>query len=201
MCVYTHTHNLEYPGYLSGSRVYTTAVVLDSILNLEIRKCSTGFILFNPPTGFSHPPNRVAGRQDLICFLFVIINWYDIAIPPCEVPGCGTFEGYRGVAGPFGDSLGELHRSNTSNSTSTAVYTAVHVHVEIEYNFGKMVSRRYCHGYCTRAFALRCYCTTTKSKLFLSRSCPILVLTTVLGCPRHTDAKNGFKNYQWPTTS
>ena len=39
------------------------------------------------------------------------------------------------------------------------------------------------------------------SKVFISRSCPILVLATVLGRPRHTDAKNDVKNYQGPTTS
>jgi hypothetical protein len=40
-----------------------------------------------------------------------------------------------------------------------------------------------------------------KSKLFIGGSCPILVLTTVLGRPRHADAKNDVKNYQGPTTS
>jgi hypothetical protein len=38
-------------------------------------------------------------------------------------------------------------------------------------------------------------------KNFISRSCPILVLTTVLLSPRHPDAKNGAKNYQGQTTS
>jgi hypothetical protein len=40
-----------------------------------------------------------------------------------------------------------------------------------------------------------------KRKLFISRSCPILVLTTVLGLPRRADVKNGVNNYQGPTTS
>ena len=40
-----------------------------------------------------------------------------------------------------------------------------------------------------------------KSKLFISRSCPILVLTTVLIRPRHVGIKNSVKNYQGPTTS
>jgi hypothetical protein len=40
-----------------------------------------------------------------------------------------------------------------------------------------------------------------KIELFIGRSCPILVLTTVMGCPRHNDAKNGVKNYQGLTTS
>ena len=39
------------------------------------------------------------------------------------------------------------------------------------------------------------------SKLFISGSCPILVLTTVLGLPRHADSINGVKNYQGLTTS
>jgi hypothetical protein len=38
-------------------------------------------------------------------------------------------------------------------------------------------------------------------KLFISGSCPILVLTTVIGHPRHVDAKNDVKNYQRGTTS
>ena len=38
-----------------------------------------------------------------------------------------------------------------------------------------------------------------KSKYFIIRSCPILVLTTVLGQPRHASAKNSVKDYQWPT--
>ena len=37
-----------------------------------------------------------------------------------------------------------------------------------------------------------------ESKLFVNRSCPILVLTTVLGRPRRADVKKGFKNYQEP---
>ena len=32
-----------------------------------------------------------------------------------------------------------------------------------------------------------------ESKLFISRSCPILVLTTVLGCSRRVDVKNDVK--------
>jgi hypothetical protein len=32
--------------------------------------------------------------------------------------------------------------------------------------------------------------------LFISGSCPILVLTTVLGRPRHNDDKNDIKHYQ-----
>jgi hypothetical protein len=40
-----------------------------------------------------------------------------------------------------------------------------------------------------------------KSNLLISRSCPILVLTTVMVSPRHADVKNGVKNYQGPTTS
>ena len=38
-------------------------------------------------------------------------------------------------------------------------------------------------------------------QLFISGSCPILVLTTVLGRPRPTDAKNIVKYYQGPTAS
>ena len=38
-------------------------------------------------------------------------------------------------------------------------------------------------------------------KLFISGSCPILVLTKVLCCPRRADAKNDVKSYQGPTTS
>jgi hypothetical protein len=38
-----------------------------------------------------------------------------------------------------------------------------------------------------------------KSKLFISRSCPFLVLTTILGRLRHAGAKNGAKYYKWPT--
>ena len=38
------------------------------------------------------------------------------------------------------------------------------------------------------------------SKVFISGSCPILILTTVLGHSRRTDAKNDVKNYQGPTT-
>jgi hypothetical protein len=40
-----------------------------------------------------------------------------------------------------------------------------------------------------------------KSKLFIGRSCPILVLIIVLGRPRGADVKNELKNYQGPTTS
>jgi hypothetical protein len=39
-----------------------------------------------------------------------------------------------------------------------------------------------------------------KDKLFISRSCPILVLTNVMGRPRHADAKVDVKSYQGPTT-
>ena len=38
-------------------------------------------------------------------------------------------------------------------------------------------------------------------KLFINKSCPMLVLTTVLGRPRRTDVKTDVKNYQGPTTS
>ena len=37
-----------------------------------------------------------------------------------------------------------------------------------------------------------------ESKLFISRSCLILVLTTVLGHPRRANVKKGVKNYQGP---
>jgi hypothetical protein len=40
-----------------------------------------------------------------------------------------------------------------------------------------------------------------KRKLFISRSCPILVLIYVLGRPRRADVKHELKNYQGPTTS
>jgi hypothetical protein len=40
-----------------------------------------------------------------------------------------------------------------------------------------------------------------ESKLFINRSCLILVLTTVLGCPRRTDVKKDVKKYQGSTTS
>jgi hypothetical protein len=39
------------------------------------------------------------------------------------------------------------------------------------------------------------------SKSLISRSCPILVLTTIIGRPRHADYKNDNKTYQGPTTS
>jgi hypothetical protein len=39
-----------------------------------------------------------------------------------------------------------------------------------------------------------------KKKNCITRSCPILVLTTVLGRPRHADAENDAENYQGPTT-
>jgi hypothetical protein len=45
-----------------------------------------------------------------------------------------------------------------------------------------------------------CYCIITKIKLFITISCPILVLTTVLGCPRRADVNDGVKNYNGPTT-
>jgi hypothetical protein len=32
--------------------------------------------------------------------------------------------------------------------------------------------------------------------IFISRSCLTLVLTTVMGLPRHTDPKKGVQNYQ-----
>ena len=38
-------------------------------------------------------------------------------------------------------------------------------------------------------------------KLFISRPCPILVLTTVLGRRYRADVQNSVKNYQGPTTS
>ena len=38
-------------------------------------------------------------------------------------------------------------------------------------------------------------------KVFISGSCPILVLTTVLNRPRRTDTKNDFKHHQGPTPS
>ena len=44
----------------------------------------------------------------------------------------------------------------------------------------------------------RMYCTSVplcNRKLFISTSCLILVLKTVLGRPRHADAKNGVENY------
>jgi hypothetical protein len=40
-----------------------------------------------------------------------------------------------------------------------------------------------------------------ESQLFISISCPILVLDLVLGRPRRADVKNVVKNYQVPTTS
>jgi hypothetical protein len=40
-----------------------------------------------------------------------------------------------------------------------------------------------------------------KNKLFISRSCLILVLATVLGRPRRADVKKDVKNDQGPTTS
>jgi hypothetical protein len=43
--------------------------------------------------------------------------------------------------------------------------------------------------------------TLLKSKLFISRSRPFLILMTVLGCPRHADSKVSVKYYQGPTTS
>jgi hypothetical protein len=46
-----------------------------------------------------------------------------------------------------------------------------------------------------------CTVPLCKNKLFISRSCPILVLTTVLCRPRRADDKNDVKNYQGPTTS
>jgi hypothetical protein len=39
-------------------------------------------------------------------------------------------------------------------------------------------------------------CTIARRKLFISRSCPILVLTTVLSLPRRADFKKYVKNYQ-----
>jgi hypothetical protein len=45
------------------------------------------------------------------------------------------------------------------------------------------------------------YCTIVMRKLFISISCPILVLTTVLGLSRRADFKNIIKNYQGPTAS
>jgi hypothetical protein len=40
-----------------------------------------------------------------------------------------------------------------------------------------------------------------KSKVFICRSCPILVLATILSRPRRADVKNSVKNYQGPTTT
>ena len=37
-----------------------------------------------------------------------------------------------------------------------------------------------------------------KNKLFISISCPILVLTTVMGRPRRADVEKDVKNYQGP---
>jgi hypothetical protein len=51
------------------------------------------------------------------------------------------------------------------------------------------------------ALGHRCTVSLCKSKLFIDRSCPILVLTTVLNRPRRADVINGVKNYQGPTTS
>jgi hypothetical protein len=39
------------------------------------------------------------------------------------------------------------------------------------------------------------------TKIFISGSCQILVLTTVLGRPRHAYAKKRVTNYQGPTTA
>ena len=56
---------------------------------------------------------------------------------------------------------------------------------------------------CTHTHTAGWACTVLlqKSKLFISRSCPILVLTTVLGRPRRADVKNGVKIYQGAITS
>ena len=52
-----------------------------------------------------------------------------------------------------------------------------------------------------RASGCRFTVLLRKSKLFLNRSCTILVWTNVLCQLRHTGAKNVIKNYQEPTTS
>ena len=44
------------------------------------------------------------------------------------------------------------------------------------------------------------HCTIVQSKVFISRSCPILVLMLVLVHPRGTDAKNDIEYYQGQTT-
>ena len=51
------------------------------------------------------------------------------------------------------------------------------------------------------AYELVLYHCACEKKWFISISSPILILTTVLGIPRHADAKNDFKNYQGSTTS
>ena len=50
---------------------------------------------------------------------------------------------------------------------------------------------------------MQCTVPLRKSKLFISESCPILVLTTILGNPRRANghAKNDPTNYQGTTTS
>ena len=39
-----------------------------------------------------------------------------------------------------------------------------------------------------------------KRKVFIIGSCPILVLSSVLGPQRRADDKTGVKNYQWPAS-
>ena len=39
-----------------------------------------------------------------------------------------------------------------------------------------------------------------RDQSIINKSCPILVLTTFLGLPRHTDAKNDVENDQGPNT-
>ena len=46
----------------------------------------------------------------------------------------------------------------------------------------------------------RLHCTIVQSKVFISRSCTILVLMLVLVHPRGTDAKNDIEYYQGQTT-
>ena len=45
-------------------------------------------------------------------------------------------------------------------------------------------------------FLMYVYCTNEKTKLCISISCPILVLSTVFSHPRHADAKNDLKIYK-----
>jgi hypothetical protein len=54
------------------------------------------------------------------------------------------------------------------------------------------LGQKMAHTFRTR----RAYCNIVKSEVCISRSCPILVLTTVLGRPRRASAKNDFKKYQ-----
>jgi hypothetical protein len=56
-------------------------------------------------------------------------------------------------------------------------------------------------GRAARACMHVLYHSLCKTKLFISRSCPILVLTTVLGFPRRADLKKDVKNYQGSNTA